>query len=268
MIQKKATKKVIHLDDKIGFKKNLIISDLHIPYEDKDALNILYQYGKSYKPDNIVINGDMLDFYRLSTFDQSPDRKDSIPDEIEKGKEFLKTLRSKFKTSKIYFIEGNHEQRLQRYLWRNPELHGLDALKLDNLLDFKEHKIDYIRVDGDYWGKDTGHLKLRDAIIMHGDSRLNGASASKHAGYSASNTMRGIQQSVVIGHIHRLAIVNQRTPYGEMTSAEAGCLCQIPGNANWQQGFVTFETFKNKNHNFRTYKIEKGVLIVDGKKYD
>ncbi len=257
--------KMRSIDDKLNFKKNMIISDLHIPYQDKKAVDVMYQYGKKYKPDNIVINGDLLDFYRLSTFDQSPERVDSVPEEVEKGKEFIREIRKKFKDANIYFIEGNHEQRLQRYLWRNPELHGLDVLKLDNLLEFKKSKIKYIKTDGDYWGKDTGHLKIGDLIIMHGDNRLNGASTSRHAGYSASNTMRGIQQSVAIGHIHRLALVKQRTPYGDMTGVEVGCLCEIPGNANWQQGFVTFETYKGKNSNYRLHEIKKGELIVDGK---
>ena len=255
------------LDDKLGFKKNLNIGDVHLPYQDDKALDVMYQYGKKYKPDNVIVNGDLLDFYRLSTFDQSPDRKDTVPEEIEKGKEFLKKLRKNFKNANLYFIEGNHEQRLQRYLWRNPELHGLDALKLDNLLDFKKYGIKYIKTDGDYWGKDTGHLKIGDMVVMHGDNRLNGASTSKYAGYSASNTMRGTQSSVAIGHVHRLALINHRSPHSHLVGIEGGCLCQVAGNANWQQGFVTFETYKGKNNNYRLYEIKNGELIVDGRLY-
>ena len=258
-------KKLRHIDDRI--KKTLILSDVHIPYQDDKAISAAFNYARKYQPDNIVLNGDVMDFYGLSTFDKSPDRKDTVAGEIMKGRKWLSGLRRRFSKANIYFLQGNHENRLQKYLWRNPELHGLDSLELKNLLRFKHLKIKETKVDAEYWGKDTGHLKIGDAIIMHGDSRLNGSSSSKYSGYSAKNTMMGIQQSVVMGHIHRLAHIKHRTPYGYMTGVEAGCLCIIPGNANWQQGFATFETYKGKNYNYKIHHIQDGKLIEDGKVY-
>lgn len=257
---------VRNIEDKI--QKTMIISDIHIPYQDDKAVDIMMEYGRKYKPNNVVMNGDVLDFYRLSKFDQSPERKDSFAEEIDKGKQFIKRMRKNFKKAEIYYLEGNHENRLQRYLWsKAPEFYGLESLELANMLDFDKYDINYVKCDGDYWGKDTGHLKIGDLIIMHGDNRLNGASTSKHAGYSCSNTMRGIQQSAAIGHIHRLALVNQHTPYGEMTGLEVGCLCEIPGNANWQQGFATFETYRGKNNSYNIHSIKNGKMIENGKIY-
>lgn len=254
------------IDDKIS--KNLIFSDIHIPYQDDNAVNVVFNYGKYYKPNKVIINGDLLDFYRLSHFDQTPERRDSFPEEVEKGKEFLRKVRKTFKDSDIYFLEGNHENRLQRYLWsKAPEFYGLESLDLKNMLEFEKLKIKHVQVDGDYWAKDTGHLKIGDLIVMHGDSRLNGASTSKYSGYSAKNTMMGIQSSVAMGHVHRLALIHHRTPYGQLVGIEGGCLSQIPGNANWQQGFVTFETYRGKNVNYRIHQINEGKLFEDGKLY-
>lgn len=263
---KKQEEEMRSIDDKIS--KNLVFSDIHIPYQDDKAVKILFEYGRKYKPDNVVINGDLLDFYRLSHFDQTPERRDSFPEEVSQGRKFLYEVRKRFKNSKIYFLEGNHENRLQRYLWsKAPEFYGLESLELGNMLDFNKLKIKHIKVDGDYWSKMTGHLKIGDMVIMHGDNRLNGASTSKYAGYSAKNTMMGIQSSSMIGHVHRLAQVNHQTPYGNLVGIEDGCLCQVPGNANWQQGFVTFETYKGNNHNFKLHHIKQGKLIEDGKMY-
>jgi len=258
----------MNLEDIIKTDKVLVVSDIHIPYQDNKAVNIMHQFSKDYKPNKIYINGDLVDFYRLSTFDQDPDRKFTVAEEIYQARIFLSDLRKNNKDAKITLLHGNHENRLQRYMWTNPELSGLDSLRLDKLLDLSKYGIKEIKADRDYWSKATGHVKQGDALIMHGDNRLNGASTSKYAGYSAKNTMlNGSNQSVIMGHIHRGAIIHHSTPYKTLTGVEAGCLCKIPGTANWQQGFVTFETIKGKNHNYKFHHIEKGILYEDSKTY-
>ena len=248
--------------------KNMIVSDIHVPYQDDNAVSIAQAYAKDYKPDVLVINGDLVDFYTLSTFDKNPDRKVSVQQELDMGYQVLKDFRKAVPAHcKIYMTEGNHEQRLQRYLWRNPELEGLRDLKLQKLLRLKELGIQFIGVSGDYWKKDTGHLKLGDTIVMHGDNRLNGASTSRYSGYSAKNTMLGVQQGVIIGHVHRLAQVYHSTPYGTLVGIEGGSLCQHTGNANWQQGFVTFETEDGKNINYKLHHINNGKLHEGGYYY-
>ena len=54
--------------------RTVFISDIHIPYEDKKALDMAMEIIKDLKlndKDNIIIGGDLLDYYPLSTF--SPD---------------------------------------------------------------------------------------------------------------------------------------------------------------------------------------------------
>jgi len=250
---------------KQAYSKTAVIGDLHVPMMDYSAFEVTKAYLKSYKPDQLVINGDLVDFYSLSVFDKNPDRKFSVQDELDEAKAVLKDLRQTVgKNCDIYFLEGNHENRLQRYLWRNPELEGLRDLQLPKLLGLSEQNVKFIGVSGDYWKKDSGHLKIGDALIMHGDNRLNGASTSRYSGYSAKNTMMGIQQSVMINHVHRLALVHHSTPYGQLVGVECGSLCEPTGTANWQQGFVTFETINGKNENYRLHRIQDGTLHADG----
>lgn len=245
-----------------------VISDIHIPYQDNDAVELMKAYVKDYKPDHFVINGDLLDFYSLSTFDKSPDRKHSVAEEINDGVQFLKEMRQIVgKDCKMYFTEGNHEQRLQRYMFRNPELSDLPDLRLDKLLKLKEQNIAFSGVDGDYWGTDTGHVQLGEVLVLHGDNRLNGAATSAQAGYSATNTMRKMQHSVVMGHVHRQAVVAHSTPYRKMTGVESGCLCVIPGTANWQQGFTTFELHDGKMRNVNNVEIVDKQIFYEGGSY-
>ncbi len=250
-------------------EKVMITGDYHIPFIDESAYNSMLSFANQYKPDYFIINGDFLDCYSISVFDKNPSRKHTLKDEIELGKKYLKDLRKKLSNSKIYFLEGNHDGRIDRQLWKNPEIYEVasEYFSVKHLLELDKFKIDYIKIDMDYWKKDNGHLQLGDVVIMHGDNILNGASTSKYSGYSAKNTMMTLQSSVAINHVHRLALVNHKTPYSELVGMECGMIAQHTGTANWQQGFVTFEIIENKSVNHQLHKITDGKLYADGKIY-
>jgi len=240
--------------------KNLVISDVHAPFQDDSAVAIVMAYAKDYKPDNVIINGDLVDFYSLSMWDKSPERKENVEKEVYETTKILHNLRSSIgKDANITLLEGNHENRLQRFLWANQALYGLDALKLDKLLDLDKYGVDLVLSDRDYWGKATGHIKQGDAIIMHGDNRINGAKGGMNAGY---NTMKSMGTSSIIGHTHRLSMRSHTTPYHDWVGIECGNLCQPTGTADWQQGFVTFTTDDKtgKNHSYELHRIKDGVM--------
>jgi predicted phosphodiesterase len=246
----------------------MVTSDYHIPFEDKKAVNVMLKYAKHYKPNVFVINGDFVDFYRVSKYDKNPDRKETIQDELDLAEAYLKQINTVLpKKTEKYYLYSNHEGRLEQFLWRNPELYGLKILKIENLLNLKEYGFKFIGGSYDYWKNDNGHLQLGEVLIMHGDNRLNGASTSKYAGYSAKNTMYSLQKSVVLGHTHRMAIVNHTSPYNRLYGIEGGHLSQPTGTANWQQGFVTFELYKGKMINPRLHYIHDGKIYEDGKVY-
>ncbi len=251
-----------------GLSKVMVTSDWHVPFVDEKAFKAHLAYVKRYKPNQYIIAGDIIDFYSLSTFDKNPERRDNVQEEIDGVNEYLDMLQQVLpKKCKVHYLEGNHETRLQKHLWRNPELSSLRDLRVEKQFELRKRKISFTPATHDYWKTDNGHKKVGDVIIMHGDNRLNGATCSKYSGYSANNTIRTMMNSVVQGHGHRLAMVYQKTPNGYLKGMEAGCLCQLSGTANWQQGFVTFDIYRGKSINHRTHQIDNGVLIVDGIKY-
>ena len=269
-LENKVNEMIDKMEKKDKYKKVMVTSDYHIPYMNKDSYEIMKGYAKDYKPDIFVINGDLIDLYSVSKFDKSPDRKFKVNDEVTQAKHILKNLRSSLgKNVEMYYLEGNHENRLQKWLWRNPEMDGLEALKIPELLKLKKYDINWIGVDSDYWSVTTGHLRTGNTIVMHGDARLNGASLSKYAGYSVKNTMlNGLQSNVVIGHNHRLAQINHRTANSLLQGAESGCLCQLTGFANWQNGFVTYELVNNEMVNLRTHLIKDNKMYEQGFVYE
>jgi hypothetical protein len=52
----------------------LVLSDIHFPYHDEEALGSAIQYGIAQKVNTILLNGDVLDFYQLSRFDKDPSK--------------------------------------------------------------------------------------------------------------------------------------------------------------------------------------------------
>ncbi len=256
------------IEELSDLEKILIFSDVHIPFQDDRAIDCMMQYAKQvYKPDTIVINGDAMDFYSLSRFDKNPARIGNIQYEIDQVKGLFADLRKNFPKSEIYYLKGNHSERLMNYLYKHSELLQLDALKLENLLDLDKFKIKFVGGSSDYWKNDSGHLVLGDYVVMHGDNRMNGARYSQYSGYAAKNTMMTFQNSTIQGHTHRLGMVYNSNPYKQMIGLECGCMCQISGSANWQNGFLTLELDNNKGVNPRLYHIIEGSMIIDGKKF-
>ena len=138
-----------------GCKKLGVFGDVHIPYHDNTALEVMFKKFEEEKVDSIFINGDLLDFYQLSFHEKDP-REVHFKGEIEAGKEFLAYIRARFPDIPIYYITGNHENRFERYLRiKASELLDIDECRLDVILHVAEYRIEYLPfrrkvVFGDY----------------------------------------------------------------------------------------------------------------------
>lgn len=207
------------------------LSDVHIPFEDKSAVDAALEFIQREKPHTIVLNGDIIDFYTISRYDKDPKRIIDLQSDIDKAKEFLKeVVRVKTTDAKIIFIRGNHEDRLEKWLMHHPEISQLKCLALEELLGFKELGI----VNGSHNGR---RYQYKDSLIIHG-TVVRG-----NAGYSAMGELVRWGVSGVSGHTHRLAKVHTRNHAGTISWIEQGCLCNLDADyitsvANWTQGFA------------------------------
>ena len=93
----------------------LLISDLHIPYHDIDAVTIALEYGVEHKVNTIFINGDLIDNHKVSRFESDP-KKRSVKQEFDATKQFLVALRQIFPNAEIYWLKGNHCVRWEKFL--------------------------------------------------------------------------------------------------------------------------------------------------------
>ena len=78
------------------------------------------------QPVEIIIGGDYADFYSVSSHSKDPRIFSMLNDEIEDVLKGLNELDHLFPRAKKVFIQGNHEYRLERYLYdKAPALFGV-----------------------------------------------------------------------------------------------------------------------------------------------
>ena len=206
-----------------------VISDIHIPFEDKRATAIALDYLESLKLDKLVLLGDIVDFMAISRFSRTLWRRAQLQDELDEAVGFLDDVKKRFKKQEILFLKGNHEDRWDRYLIdRAPEFQSVREFDLKSMLKLKDLGIK--------WVEDK--IKMNGMIFYHGDGRC-----SRNSGYTVSAWMRHFCQSTIIGHIHRQAVVHKRYGVGDiMVGIENGCLCEMDpdyeksGTSDWQHG--------------------------------
>ena len=235
-------------------KKILLLSDIHIPYQDNEAILAACDYGLEQGCDTIYLNGDILDFYGLSFHEKDPRNRPTIGEELEMGRQFFKWLRQKFPTQTIYFITGNHEWRLERYLRvKAPELLNISEFQLSFLLNFAEHGIINLEHRAKVY---AGKL-----LIEHGD---------KMAGAGGVNPARTLllkfKRPTICGHFHRTSAANQKIYDGSQLMAwSTGCLCELEPSYmevnEHNHGFAVVEVFPSGE-----FKVDN-LQIINGKVY-
>ena len=223
------------------YKRVLFVSDIHCPYQDNQALKAMYSFMDWWKPNEVILLGDLVDFYAISHFSKDPERALKLQNEIDESVVVLDKIRSHAGKVPITLLEGNHEVREEQYLWnRASELSGLKALKLENLLELDRLKIKFVK---------NGIMHYKGIIVKHGSV------IRKFAGYTAKGEFEKNGVSGISAHTHRLATYRQTNEGGAFVWVESGCLCKLEADylkgevPNWMQGF-TIGYFKENSSRF------------------
>ena len=238
-------------------KNILVISDLHIPYHNIEAITLAFNYGKKENVDTVIINGDLLDFYMLSRFHKDP-RKRKVSEELEAARQFLQVLRFHFKNANIYYLLGNHDVRYQIWLESKAvELLGCEEFELGSLLRLGELGIQLI--------DDKTLIKAGKLIITHGHLVIRGVFAPVNAARGAY--MRA-KQSILIGHTHKISEHTETNMDQDITTTwSAGCLCELSPDYNpfangYAHGFAHVKiTDDDGRFSVKNLRIYKGQIL-------
>lgn len=238
----------------------LFIPDMHFPYAHDLTWRTILAVATGWRPDIVVILGDFLDLYTCSEFDKDPSRKASLEHEIETANRELTRLGRIVDGARVIFCEGNHEQRLTRYLQRRaPELYGM--IDMPSLLRIKDR--------GWEWLAYKQHLALGKIHVAHDIGRC-GVNAARQG-------IIDFGGNLIVGHTHQASVVYRGNLRGErhvsITSGWGGDPAQVDyahahrANCEWQHGFTVAHEDSTGAAWCTFVPVIEGRAIVDGVVY-
>lgn len=233
-----------------GVERWLILADVHFPYHSAKALKAALEFGRSEACDGVLINGDLMDFYKCSFFEKDPSRR-SAEGEIECTNRGLDSIQEAIQPKAFIFKGGNHEARMPRYLMqRVPEMFEVidKHCNMDSILGLERRGIKWIH-DKHIWTH-------RDLTGVHGHEWGRGVSSPVNAARGAY--MRAMD-NVLQSDCHRTSEHVETNIRGLTISCwSTGCLCDLhpdyrPIANKWNHGFGILHT--GKNWSVKNYRI-------------
>lgn len=252
-------------------EKFVYLTDLHFGFErkaghkvqlhDSKAMRVVLDFCKDFKPDHIILGGDMLDCGCISHHNHGkPGATEGLKllaDAKELRAEFIQPLEALDAKSYTY-ITGNHEKWLDDLVEKIPALEGIVDVRSMLKLSDKWKVV-----------PQGGLHKLGKLVFIHGDQIKSGENAAK-------NAVVAYEANVRMGHFHTLQTYSKVAAvdtHGH-TGTVVPCLCKKDpkyggGSPNrWQQGFL-YGYVGGPKGMFADYPvvIVDGKAIVNGKVY-
>lgn len=244
------------------------IPDAHVPYHSQGAVDVMLkwlEYSHGNKPyDYIIVLGDFFDFngfktHKKTTREMNADIK-TIQEELETGAAILQEIRTIVgKRTTIYFIEGNHEDRLNRYVAdKCPEL--LNMLDVRSMVDTPKLNLQFYP----YATKQTIRVPYTKIFVSHA-----GLSGAKN--FADTNIIKGFE-TLVTGHTHRMQFIRTKSLGGrEIHSISPGWLgdgthpiFDYKKNLDqWTHGILESHTIDKVNY-FDLIPISNGKIYKSG----
>ncbi len=238
-------------------RRVLVLSDIHVPFHSPKSLETALAYARNeLNPDCVLLNGDVSDFFRISRHDKDPTRVGGLKAEMEAVAEVLQWIMSAFPKAKTVYKLGNHEERLDHYIWNKaPELLDVAQCRMWELKQLQSLKIK--------WVADKRPVMAGELPILHGHEFGRSISAPVNP---ARGAFLRTKHTVLIGHLHRASTHAEPNMFGsETTCWSAGCLCGLnpqwlPINS-WTHGFAFVNVQKDGEFDLHNYKINKAGRV-------
>ena len=246
----------------------IILPDMQVPYEDKRSLAAVEKYMAAHKWDGYLNLGDLLDFNALSEYSKGKPGLIELTDDVAHTFDAARTilrrhaqiLRKNNVDCRMVLIQGNHDERAERYAAANPGMK--DHFDVRKNLELDELRVEWVRS----WA--TGKVfKIGNAHFIHGNY-INK--------YHAAKMVDTYGVCIYYGHTHDIMFFPKMTKgNGETLEAGSlGCLCRydqayMQGRPhNWMQGVTTLFVRPGGNFNLYTSKIFNHRFTgPDGKEY-
>ena len=267
------------LDDHV--QRVLVSPDLHFRAKggglDKRAWNCMLQYAAAHEWDAHINLGDVMDFSYISEYNRGKPGKvagENFFRDYEYANKRLDEVGQALGACPTHYIlEGNHDERVKRYLAYHPELVG--SIDVPHGLRLAERGWTWVP----FWS--LGHsVQIGKAMFIHGRY-----TNEYHAKYSVHH----YNKNIFYAHKHDVMCYSRSSHGGyrrlpqsrlytsdntTMVGQSLGCLCQLDQEymqgapTNWQHAFGTFFFFADGNFTYYVTLIFNGRCVgPDGKVY-
>jgi hypothetical protein len=199
----------------------VIIPDSHGNHIDVKARDAFLGDLKALNPHEIVMMGDHVDCggtFNAHQRTYTAEMAESYADDVAAANHFLDAIQRRAPRAEIFYLEGNHEQHVERWAAREFERHedavmAVDFLGPENVLHLKKRGIKYYKRSVSYMGLSIpGAIRLGKCCYVHGIS---------HARNCAAVHLARFAYNVNFGHVHTAQSVHERN----VMSAGHGAFC-------------------------------------------
>lgn len=231
-------KEYLNIKEKKDVEAWIIVSDLQVPYQDDRALAVVEKYMATRKWHGYIQIGDFMDLDTISSFNINKPR---LSENRRLNKDFdlantildrhQRIIRKKNPDAEFVLLEGNHEERIERYLDQHPVFEGM--LDIPRLLRLDERGFKWIKS----WTNGQAY-KVGKANFVHGRYTNQ---------YHPAKMVQKYGDNIFYGHTHDMmchAVANEFHVDKTIVGQSIGCLCKrdlayMKGQpSNWQQGFM------------------------------
>lgn len=251
-------------------KVRVTVGDLHGMRMDRPAAEAFLQDLKEWDPDEIVLGGDMVEAggwiakHQPIGFQAATDY--SYQEDIEAANWFLDALQAAAPRAVVHYLEGNHEDKVERLITDLTMAHGEDGAFLMDLasprvlLRLEERGIRYYGRHVEHEkGLPPGWIRLGKILYVH---ELAGGKNAARSGLLSTAA------NVVYFHTHAEDTAAIDFPgVGLVKAWNSGCLCTLKPvwmhskPTGWNHGYGV--EFIDRNEEF----LRIHVPIQDGKSY-
>lgn len=238
-------------------KRLMVFPDVHLNTAISQPYAIARHFLKEYKPDELILLGDFLDCNSLSHWLDNKKltmENKRFMKEIDFANIELDFLAKH--TKKIVYLEGNHEDWIDQYLEKHPELQGL--IEIPHKLKLEERGIE--------WHEMNQMYKVGKLYLTHGFYITK---------YHACKNLHTLGCNICYGHSHNAQTYQINMKMQEPFMAYGlGCLCDhepyyMKGRpCNWinQLAVIDVDT-QTGQFNLTPINIIRGALLFNGEKH-
>lgn len=245
-----------------------VLNDLHLPFGDPEAVEVTMRIFKDCNVDEILINGDLVDFYSINAYGpKHPEVIHNLEDELITARIFLETMRKEFPNTKIHYIYGNHEDRLERFILKHTKVFH-NILRIENQLMLENLDITWQPYNS-YYELIPNILRVQHSPPSYG---VNGARTSllkkMDCSYIWGCTHRQ-QHSAITTATGRVihAYFNGWLGSSTLSDEHKRVFSYAKGHENWQQ-CASVVDICGEDFQVHQFGINNGKAMFNGKLYE